>query len=62
MAEAAVRPIGVDLFTPDFGAISKAYGIPFNRPPSLRSLTSALNAARERKGPSLIEWVEGRAR
>ena len=60
MAEAAVRPIGVKLFTPDFGAIAKAYGIPFSRPPSLRALTSALNAARGRKGPSLIEWVEGR--
>jgi acetolactate synthase I/II/III large subunit len=62
MAEAAVRPAGVELFTPDFGAIAKAYGVPFSRPSSLRALTSALNAARERKGPSLIEWVEGRER
>jgi acetolactate synthase-1/2/3 large subunit len=62
MAEAAVRPIGVDLFTPDFGAIAKAYGIPFSRPPSLRALTSVLNAGRARKGPAIIEWVEGRER
>jgi acetolactate synthase-1/2/3 large subunit len=60
MSEAAVRPIGVKLFTPDFGAIARAYDIPFSRPPSLRALNSALNAARGRKGPSLIEWVEGR--
>jgi acetolactate synthase-1/2/3 large subunit len=62
MAEAAVRPIGVDLFTPDFRAIAKAYDIPFSRPPSLRALGSALNAARARKGPSIIEWVEGAER
>jgi acetolactate synthase-1/2/3 large subunit len=62
MAEAAVRPIGVELFTPDFGAIARAYDIPFSRPPSLRALTSALKAARGRKGPSMIEWIEGRER
>jgi acetolactate synthase-1/2/3 large subunit len=62
MAEAAVRPIGVDLFTPDFRAIAKAYDIPFSRPPSLRALISALNAGCGRKGPSIIEWVEGAER
>ncbi len=62
MAEAKVRPTGVDLFTPDFRALARAYDIPFSRPPSLRALTSALNAARAQKGPWIIEWVEGQGR
>ncbi len=51
----AGRYIDVDLTNPDFVALAAAYGVPGCRANGPEELSSAVGAALERSGPSLIE-------
>ncbi len=51
-----IAPVGVDLFTPDFQALARAYSWHAERLDSAEGLGPALHAAVARPGPSLIEW------
>jgi acetolactate synthase-1/2/3 large subunit len=58
MIRRGVAPVGVDLHTPDFVAIAKAYGLEGIRMESLASLPGLLAEATDRDGPTLIEFDE----
>ena len=51
-----IAPVGVDLFTPDFQALARAYSWHAERLHDPASLGVVLRAALARPGPSLIEW------
>ena len=53
-----IEPIGVDLATPDFVAIAKAYGFAAERVGAREKLSQLLKAAAVRPGPTLIEVDE----
>lgn len=53
-----IAPVGVDLHTPDFAAIARAYGMPGVRMESLDALPKLLGEAAVRQGPTLIEFDE----
>ena len=55
MLECGIKPIGVDIFTPDFLAIARGFGWLATRPNSFGELTQELHKAATRKGPILIE-------
>jgi acetolactate synthase-1/2/3 large subunit len=55
MIEAGVEPLGVDLHTPDFVAIARAYGMAAIRPDTLDAFFQAVVTAIGRAGPTLIE-------
>lgn len=46
---------GVDLLTPDFGALANAFGIPHWRVDSLDNIEDTLAAALQKKGPAVVE-------
>jgi thiamine pyrophosphate-dependent acetolactate synthase large subunit-like protein len=54
-AEHDRRFIAVDLKNPDFVALAKSYGIEAVRAESPEALREAIESARERKGPTLID-------
>jgi len=56
MQEKGIAPVGVDLFTPDFLALARAYSWHAERLETAEGLGAALRAAVARSGPSLIEW------
>jgi acetolactate synthase-1/2/3 large subunit len=56
MRHNGIAPVGVDLFTPDFQALARAYGWHAERPRTITGLPEALRTAATRSGPSLIEW------
>jgi acetolactate synthase-1/2/3 large subunit len=56
MRRSGVAPVGVDLFTPDFQQLVRAYGWSATRLGAGDSLAAALRSAAEREGPSLIEF------
>ena len=57
MQESGIVPLGVDLFTPDFQAIARAYGWHAEHLAAAPGgLAAALQAAAARSGSSLIEW------
>lgn len=56
MAQKGIAPVGVDLFTPDFQGLARAYGWHAERLPDMGDLPPMLAAAAARPGPSLIEW------
>jgi acetolactate synthase I/II/III large subunit len=56
MQEKGIAPLGVDLFTPDFQAIGRAFGWHAERLDSIAGLAGAVQAAARRSGSSLIEW------
>lgn len=58
MERAQIRPVGVDLHTPDFVAIGKAYGAEAAALAGLDELPALLRAAAGRNGPTLIEIDE----
>jgi len=58
MLEAGVTPVGVDLHTPDFVALGRAYGVASDRVESPEALGPAVAAAISRGGPALIEVPE----
>ena len=55
MEEGDITPIGVDIFTPDFTGLGRAFGCEVSSPQNLDELRAALVAASQRDGPSLIE-------
>jgi acetolactate synthase-1/2/3 large subunit len=55
MQEADITPVGVDISTPDFSALGRAFGCEVCSPETLDQLRTALVAASQRQGPSLIE-------
>ena len=58
MISKQIAPVGVDLHTPDFVAIGKAYGAVSIALENLGSLPSLLREAASRQGPTLIEIDE----
>ena len=55
MVSRQIRPIGVDIYTPDFQMIAKGFGCEVRRPKSYEDLASELKAASMRKRPTVIE-------
>ncbi len=58
MVERQITPVGVDLHTPDFVAIARAYGVAGTRMEALEALPALLGEAAARPGPTLIEFDE----
>jgi acetolactate synthase I/II/III large subunit len=59
MRDHGIAPIGVDLYTPDFVAVARAYGCAAERARDRDQLAELLTAARHHDKPSLIEVIEG---
>ncbi|MFJ7314031.1 5-guanidino-2-oxopentanoate decarboxylase [Pseudomonas sp. NPDC098747] len=55
MVNRAIEPVGVDIYTPDFIGVAKALGCAGEAISSVEQLRSALRAATDRQGPTLIE-------
>lgn len=55
MLNRAIEPVGVDIYTPDFIGVAKALGSAADSAHSVAQLRSALRAAADRPGPTLIE-------
>lgn len=55
MVNRAIEPVGVDIYTPDFIGVAKALGCAAEAIGSVQQLQSALRAASDRQGPTLIE-------
>jgi acetolactate synthase-1/2/3 large subunit len=58
MVKGQIEPVGVDLHTPDFVAIAKAYGVAAVRMETLEDLPALLADSANRSGPTLIEFDE----
>lgn len=58
LLDAGAEPIGVDLYTPDFHALAKAYGMTAEAPGRLDELPALLQAAARRSGATLIQLDE----
>ncbi|MEM6932661.1 MAG: thiamine pyrophosphate-dependent enzyme, partial [Pseudomonadota bacterium] len=58
MVQNGITPVGVDLHTPDFIGIGRAYGAETARVGSLEALPGLLSAAAERQGPTLLHLPE----
>jgi acetolactate synthase-1/2/3 large subunit len=58
MQDRGITPEGVDLHTPDFLMIARAYGWTAERLEHATDLTQILQAAAQRQGPTLIEFDE----
>ncbi len=58
MVDRQITPVGVDLHTPDFVAIAKAYGVAGVRMKTLDALPALLGEVAARPGPTLIEFDE----
>ncbi|MPQ67209.1 MULTISPECIES: 5-guanidino-2-oxopentanoate decarboxylase [unclassified Pseudomonas] len=66
MVNRAITPVGVDIYTPDFIGVARALGCVAEAVSGVETLRSALEAAADRQGPTLIEidqhlWMEGEA-
>ncbi|KIH84816.1 5-guanidino-2-oxopentanoate decarboxylase [Pseudomonas batumici] len=66
MVNRAITPVGVDIHTPDFIGVARALGCVAEAVAGVETLRSALAAAAERQGPTLIEidqqlWMQGAA-
>lgn len=55
MVNRAIEPVGVDIYTPDFVGVAKALGCAAEAINSVEHLRSALRAATDRQGPTVIE-------
>lgn len=55
MVDRQIKPIGVDIFTPDFLTIAKGFGCGATRPGSVDELVTALRQAATGKAPTVIE-------
>lgn len=60
MLNRAIEPVGVDIYTPDFIGVAKALGCAAESIEGIEHLRSALRAAADRQGPTLIEIDQGR--
>ncbi|MEM9370189.1 MAG: 5-guanidino-2-oxopentanoate decarboxylase [Pseudomonadota bacterium] len=58
MVQNGITPVGVDLHTPDFIVLGRAYGAETARVGSLEALPDLLSAAAERQGPTLLHLPE----
>jgi 5-guanidino-2-oxopentanoate decarboxylase len=58
MIAAGIPPTGVVGHNPDFLALARAYGAHAERPHGPAELTAAIQAARLRRGPTVLEAVE----
>ena len=58
MADANIPQIGVDIYTPDFIGLGKAFGCHAVRAESLKALESELIKAAAQDGPTLIEVMQ----
>ncbi len=58
MAVAGIPPMGTDLFTPDFLAVARGYGLIAARASNLGQLRILLHKARQTSAPTLIEIDE----
>jgi acetolactate synthase-1/2/3 large subunit len=58
MADANIPQIGVDIYTPDFIGLGKAFGCHAVRANDLEQLGAELREAAAREGPTLIEVME----
>ena len=66
MVNRAITPVGVDIYTPDFIGVARALGCVAEAVSGVETLRTALEAAADRQGPTLIEidqslWMEGEA-
>ncbi|MGA9701397.1 thiamine pyrophosphate-dependent enzyme, partial [Pseudomonas sp.] len=59
MLNRAIEPVGVDIYTPDFIGVAKALGASAVSVHRVEHLHSALRAAADRPGPTLIEIDQG---
>ena len=55
MVNRAIEPVGVDIYTPDFIGVAKALGCAAESIRGIKHLRTALRAAADREGPTLIE-------
>lgn len=60
MQAAGQKSVGVDLHTPDFQLLGRAYGCATAQPADLAQFRRALQSAREMRVPTLIEIVQDR--
>ncbi len=60
MEDGDITPLGVDIYTPDFMGIGRAFGCEVARVDNLDELKRTLIAANEREAPTLIELVQQR--
>jgi acetolactate synthase-1/2/3 large subunit/5-guanidino-2-oxopentanoate decarboxylase len=58
MIAAGIPPTGVVGHNPDFLALARAYGADAARPRGPAELTAAIQSARLRRGPTVLEAVE----
>ena len=59
MLNRAIEPVGVDIYTPDFIGVAKALGCAAESIQGIAQLRTALRAAADRQGPTLIEIDQG---
>ena len=55
MVENEIPTIGVDIHTPDFQGLAKAFGCYSSQPKTLEQLSDALTQAQSRELPTVIE-------
>lgn len=55
MEAEGMRPVGVDLYTPDFEKLAAAYGYTFAAPENLEALRGVLGEAAKREKPTMVE-------
>ncbi|MBC3350018.1 5-guanidino-2-oxopentanoate decarboxylase [Pseudomonas sp. SWRI196] len=60
MVNRAIEPVGVDIYTPDFIGVAKALGCFAHAVDGVEPLRTALLAAHNRQGPTLIEIDQAR--
>src|SRR5476649_1179344 len=59
MLNRAIEPVGVDIYTPDFIGVATALGCAAESIQGIAQLRTALRAAADRQGPTLIEIDQG---
>ncbi|NNA43735.1 5-guanidino-2-oxopentanoate decarboxylase [Pseudomonas lactis] len=60
MVNRDIEPVGVDIYTPDFIGAAKALGCAAQSVHDIEALRTALRAAADRQGPTLLEIDQGR--
>lgn len=60
MVNREIEPVGVDIYTPDFIGVAKALGCAAESIRGIEHLRTALRAAADREGPTLLEIDQGR--
>ena len=60
MVNRDIEPVGVDIYTPDFIGVAKALGCAAQSVHGIEALRTALRAAADRQGPTLLEIDQAR--